>query len=557
MPQVICIAVACLFFWVGIQWIWEHRVGGLLDMDEAGYFGIAVGDYFELTKNGFLAWLKQVTGPNIQAPLTTALTSLVYAAAGLELHYGYLVPLASATIAILAAYWLACEIAGPYAGLGAAALTATTPLIVIYSRSFHFAMPATALVALALLAAVKSDRFSKTGWSIAFGIFLGLLPLARTMTIAFIPGILFGAALNIASSASLSGRLIRFVGALGVAAIVSAMWLAFTWKEVGSYLFSFGYGTRAAEYGTVIPFFSLDTLQRAILLVACSVFLPHLILIALGLAVMPAVAFHAIRQHGWKSGTYVANSPLLLLTVTVFCGIAALVSSPNTGSAFIAPLLPPLVVLAVCLAWQASTLRLYRAAVLFVIVSTAIVVGLPFLNIYTLPQGATGVPYLGPVGVSDNRGTIDIYIDSSGPRAMGRNKADAALWLAVFAETNHAISENGESGGVAVGFRNGIYSVNALGLQYFLKTRAGRSFILVDPGGTGNTTGGFREWLTNGAAAHSNLLLTSPGEEGEDFGPPVDYAALEVAARDVDFLPVDTWTLPNGRVVTLWKRPKR
>lgn len=554
-PPFLCAGIACLFFWAGTRWIQDHRVGGLLEVDEASYLAFSVNEYLALSNDGVVSWLKHIAAL-IHAPLTTALASLVFAAAGLEPYYGFFVPLAFATVAILATYMLVKEITGPYAGLSAAALTATVPLIINYSRSFHFAMAATGVLALALLAAVKSDRFAKTGWSVAFGIFLGLLPLARTMAIAFVPGILLGVALNIVSSKPISGRLIRFVVALGIAALTAATWLAFTWEGVFGYLIGWGYGVRALEYGNAILFFTGATLYRALQLVTQAVFLPHFILIAVGLAAGLIVALRTTYQHGWKAVTLAANSPVLLLASTIFGGLAALVSSPNTGSAFVAPLLPPIIALTVCLAWAASTALLYRAAIVAVSVSVSVAVALPFLGVYSvLPQQKViALPFIGFMAVSDDRGMIDFFIDAASPGHIGRDKAGAALWLNLIAYTNAAISRQGDSA-IACGFRHGIYNVTALGLDYLVKTGRGRQFIQPDPVGSGNTAQGYREWLSTGAAAHAHLLLTSTGSEGEPL-PLVDKVALEEAARSLGFQPVDAWTMPNGRPVTLWKRPQ-
>jgi hypothetical protein len=550
LPTLLCAGIACFFFWAGSRWIHDHRVDGLLEGDEAAYLRFSAATYLDLSKNGLLSWLYDI-GSFTQAPLTTALTSLVFAAKGLDLYYGFLVPLAFATIAIVVTYMLVREISGPYAGLSAAALIATVPLIVNYSRNFHFAMPATAILALALLAAVKSGRFSKTGWSTAFGVFIGLLPLARTMTIAFVPGILFGAALNIASSKAISGRLIRFAAALCVAVLTAATWLAFTWKGVFGYLIGWGYGVRALEYGNAIPFFNVASLHRAIQLVTYAVYLFHFILITAGLGAGLIVACRVAYQFSWKAVRHAAKSPVLLLASTTFCGLAALMSSPNTGSAFVAPLLPPIIALAVCLLWAAWQAPLYRAAVGTISVGVAVIVVLPFLGVYSIlpKQKAIALPFIGSIGVSDDRGTIDFDLDNSSQLPIGRDKSE---WVNLIAHTNAAISRQPESA-IAVGFRHGIYSASPLEFDYLVKTGRGRQFISPDPGGSSNTAQGYRDWLSTGAAAHARLLMTSPGSDGEPL-PLVDNAAMEEAARSLGFQPVDGWTMPNGRPVTLWKR---
>jgi len=549
---VLCLAIAGFFLWAGAQWIHEHRVGGLVDADEAVFFAIAIYNYFVLAKDGVVPWLAAIAGP-IQGPVTMVLATLVYGAAGLELHYGFYVPLALASVAILATFVTVKHIAGSSTAVAAAALTATVPQILTYSRDFHLSMSATAVLALAVMAAVKSDRFSKTGWSIAFGVFVGLLPLSRTMAIAFVPGILLGVTLNIVSSADRGPRVLRAVVALGIAMLSASTWLAFTWKEVFGYLIGWGYGSHALEYGRALPFLSIDTLRRALEQVAHALFYIHFVLIAAGLLLGMLATCRILVHGGWNSVGVAARSPLIVLASTVFFGFAALMSSPNVGTAFVAPLLPPLVALAVCSAWFFLDTKLYRSTVAVVCVVAAGIVASPFLGVYAvLPkQKVTTLPLVGFAALSDDRGVIDFYIDATG--RIGRDREGAARWRAVFVRTNDAISAQDENAHVANGFRHSLYHPTQLSLDYLLRTGRRRGFIPPDPVYSGNTVDGYRTWLSTGSAASAKLLLTSPGSEGEPQ-PFVDNAAIEEAARGLAFVPVDTWAMPNGRQVTLWKR---
>jgi hypothetical protein len=348
------------------------------------------------------------------------------------------------------------------------------------------------------------------------------------------------------------------VAAGGIAGLTAATWFAFTWERVFGYLVGYGYGIRALEYGDAIPFFSAAVLQRATKLITAAVFLPHFVLIAAGLAAGLFVFYRLANQHGWSAVRRVANSRVLVLATTVFCGLSALMSSPNTGTAFLAPLLPPLVGLAVCAAWAVASAPLYRVTVTWLSLTVAFLVALPFLGIYTLLPRLDFVvlPFIGPTTISDNRGTIDFAIEGSSANPIGKDKAGAALWNDAIARTNAAISRQRDNDStIAVGFRNAFCHPTLMVLDFLIKTGRLRDFQPPDPIASGNTAKGYREWLTTGAAAHADLLMTSPGSDGEPLPPPpVDAEAMEEAARSLGFQPVDTWSTPNGRMITLWKR---
>jgi hypothetical protein len=210
------IALCAAFLLIGARWIWLYRYGQPFDIDEAGYLDIALLDYHGLVRKGLPGWLSAVEkggGPN--APLTPALTSLMFAIVGPDPLAGFIVVLLIATGVVIVTYHLGKTVASSKVGLAASLLTACCPVVLMYSRSFHFSMPATLMSTLALLAIAKSERFSRLGWSLGFGLCLGLLLLARTMTIAFIPGLLCGAFITIfATPGNRPRRFAIFIAAL-------------------------------------------------------------------------------------------------------------------------------------------------------------------------------------------------------------------------------------------------------------------------------------------------------------------------------------------------------
>jgi hypothetical protein len=60
-------------------------------------------------------------------------------------------------------------------------------------------------------------------------------------------------------------------------------------------------------------------------------------------------------------------------------------------------------------------------------------------------------------------------------------------------------------------------------------------------------------WLTKGDAASACLLLSATGTIGE-FPPLVDSERMKQAAATAGFFPLDQWPLPDGRIVTMWRR---
>ena len=143
-------ALVFLFLIVNAAWIWRFRHGQPLDIDEAGYLGITMTDYHALIAGGLRRWILAVEAPSVQAPITTAMASLFFWLVGASAVAGFAVPLLAGALCVAATYCLARCVLPASSALLAAALVASCPIILNYSRSFHFAMPATAVMTLAL-----------------------------------------------------------------------------------------------------------------------------------------------------------------------------------------------------------------------------------------------------------------------------------------------------------------------------------------------------------------------------------------------------------------------
>ena len=212
------LAIALLFTIVGARWLWLYRRGQALDIDEAGYLSIALSNYDAWVRGGPLGWLGAILAPNSQAPLTTDLASLVFVLTGPHLLAGFFIPLVAAMFCILATYSMGAAVGSRLVGLCASLLVASCPVMSFYSRSFHFGMAAALSTTAALLFMIRSNRFEEPRQVILFGLCLGLMPLSRSIDIAFMPGVIIAALFYIlADPARLRKRLSAFAGALALA----------------------------------------------------------------------------------------------------------------------------------------------------------------------------------------------------------------------------------------------------------------------------------------------------------------------------------------------------
>jgi 4-amino-4-deoxy-L-arabinose transferase-like glycosyltransferase len=559
----ICLAVILFCFAaINIRWVWLFRRGQLLDIDEAGYLLISFNYYYSLIRGGLIGWIRSIEGPSVHAPLTTALSSLLYCLLGPHLMIGFMVPLLAGVVTVAATYVLGRSVGSGRIGLISGLLVASCPIIISYSRSYHFAMPATAVATLALVALLMSDRFNNFGWASIFGFCLGLLPLARTMTIAFIPGLALGAAVYaVASSGDRRRRILVLIWSLMFAVATAATWLWATGKYVFEYLVSYGYGARAVEYGPQRSPFSLSKLLLIIQIFDSYIFLPHLLVLLAGAVALTYVGVRCFARRGLATAarTIVGSSELPILLFVVGA-VGALASSRNVGSAFIAPIVPAAVVLSVWSLYQVKTGKVYGLSLAAVACVVSVIATLPliYLKLSFARPHFVQVPMFGQATLSDGRGTIQRYEASGG---FGINNAVEPIdrdldraWVGLNADTAIRIKQSANINPVvAFGFRNFLYNVNTVGLQYIQRTGVLLSFRMVEPVMTGETVSGYREWMTRGGAADACLLLLSDGHEGE-IQPPVNLQNMKEAAQQAGFALADQWSMPNGQGVALWER---
>jgi 4-amino-4-deoxy-L-arabinose transferase-like glycosyltransferase len=557
------VALIGVFIAVNAHWIWAYRwrYGMALDIDEAGYFSYTLIDYFGLHFGGLQGWLAAVDMQSAQAPLTMAVASLLFGLAGPHIVLGFAVPLAAGAGCVAAAYGLGASLGSARAGLLAAVLTASCPVIVLYARSYLFAVPAAFFAIMALLAMVRSRNFNSIGWALGFGCCLGLLPLARTMTLAFIPGLIVAALVSvIAEPAGRITRLLKLGLSLLAGFLLALPWF---WKNgalVAQYLFSYGYGGHALAYGAEQSVFSLPAvLLRLNFYINAETHLPEGLIICLGLLALVMAGVEAVAEAGLRRAACRAfKTPLLPVIIFNVATLLALFSSGNRGSGFLAPVIPPLMVQT---AWSLCRLRgplPLRAGVYGLSLAAALVTFVPLAGLNPLARPwSVNLPGLGPVTLTNGLGNIQRYEFEYGygrPAELQLDRKASAAWVQLSVATAMQLARRyGPQANVMFGFRNALVNVNTVNLQDLRAFHAAFAVQQIDPVETGMSEAGYRDWLVKDGAA-ACALLTSNARKG-DFDPQVDPGLMQAAAVQAGFVPVTAWPAPDGQLITLWRHP--
>jgi 4-amino-4-deoxy-L-arabinose transferase-like glycosyltransferase len=555
------LALVLLFVAINARWIWIYRHGMALDIDEAGYLSFSVSDYYSLHNGGLHGWIATIESPNIQAPLTPALSSLLYAMFGPHVILGFAVPLAAGAAGIAAAYALGRSVGSQRVGLVAAVLVASCPVIINYSRSYQFSMVAMLATTLALLAILRSRRFGSVGWAAVFGMCLGAMPLARTMTLAFIPGLVAAAfVVVVVDPVGRIRRILTLGGALILAVLVAGTWFWPNGALVVHYLLGFGYGAHSIEYGPQTSKLGFDAWLASAQAFGREVYFPHFVVVLLGAMALLGVTLREAARRGTASTAHrILRS--LVLPVAIFAAEAILVltTTSNKGTGFFAPIVPALMVLTAWAFERISNTRPARAALSVLVAAAALIAAVPLVDLHTpfAPEWAAELPIIGRVTVTQGRGTIqsaEAYV-GYGARydaVQPLDNATSRAWVALSTQTVSILTqEAGQHAIVAFGFRNGLYNVNTVNLQHLLDTGSASDIRMIDPVVTGESVEGYLSWLQH-EGADACVLLTSD-RLGGDFPPAINRAFMEEAARQADFVQVRQWPAPDGQNIGLWK----
>jgi 4-amino-4-deoxy-L-arabinose transferase-like glycosyltransferase len=543
-------------------WLWEFRQGYPLNTDEVGYLTIAFDDTQGFESGGLAGLWRAFLDNRSQAPLVPLLTVPIQLAFGQEIFPSFFVQAPFLVLLALATYGLAGRLANSQLGLLAAIVVTSIPDMTDWARAFHFGVPSAALFTAGTYALVRADGFRDPRWSLIWGVLLGLTLLARTMTIALIPGQILAAALMVVfASVDRNRRAARFALALALGIAIAATWYAQNWRIVAEYLIGFGYGDRSAYYGKAYPILSWARwTARLGTLINRGFYLPLAVLVAVTLAAGLLTALLRARPGNGATLRAGLRNGVWISIVVVTCGYVALSSSPNEGTGFALPLLPILVALVMAslarLEWRSARILLVA---LFLMVSAFDLVMKADVDTRLSGSMDATVPGLGAVRLIDGRGDIQRTLMHSGndlgaptariPElhkqwlALGR---EVAIWLDQFAGKHHRLA------GVVFGSKDPFYNTNLIELSARMGLRKRLGIAQLEPTFGGDNTDSYRAQLIElpGHQPPNLVVTTDPGPA--EYQPRVTQSYVEAAARSLGFEQVASFRLPDGRESRIW-----
>ena len=542
---------------VHVVWLVRFRNGFVTEWDESGYMQFALSNYDALRDEGPWTFAKTVGGRGGYGPLLPLVTSLSYPVLGRGVFESLLVlPLFFAGL-VTVTYGLARQFVSSSWAVVAALAVAAMPAVLDYTRLFHFALPAAACMTAALWALIRSEGLRRPGWAAAFGLFVALTLLARTMTVAYAPAFLLAAGTQFLVSGGELRLRIRNLGlAAGVSLLVAGPWYIRNARSVYDILMSAGYGDESARYGAGYPLFSwaLWTKELRLDLVHLGVLLAAAMLLAFAVALAQLLLDRPAR-FSFHVPHSVRGAGLLALALAVIAGYVALTSSRNQGTAFALPWLPALVVLAVVAA-ASIRLRGLRVALAGAFVAVSVVTALsksgwiePLAEVRTV-----AVPGLDRGVVTDGRGIIQREVEAAGYEIEPYTEPLPAMhreWLSLARDvvgwSLRRADARGEPLGMILGTDDLIFSNWRLILAAQLWERRFQPVGYLQTFPDGDTVQSYRR-----------QLLETPRHAFVSFDPApystVTRRKAEAAARSLGFVRARSFTMPDGRELEVWWR---
>ncbi|MBN1586921.1 MAG: glycosyltransferase family 39 protein [Candidatus Omnitrophica bacterium] len=366
--------VAVAYQWFNISHLKQL---GILEIppvfDAALYLYQSVEGYHVLVKEGFSGFLKfAAASSSIRAPWFEHMAVVTYLffgepsrEAALWSHLPYLFVL------LLTVYALGRKaFESQIAGVSAALVLLSFPVVISYSRFFQTEIPLVTFVGLTLLLVIKSWYFESVPWSAALGVALGLCLLTRTMAPAYYIGPLgMGLYLGLSQSAHKRRVLGNLFLALGIGCVLASLWWLPNLGPALDYLLGYGYGGRTWLYvtlGQIEPGFAEHVVQ-----VLKGVFLTGLSPAFLCLSLFLCVVTLVLKRQSFVEDPEAKQVRYLILAWLVI-PLLFLISTRDWHIEFTVGLMPPMALLiGGCLARLRRLSRVVFAACTLLVLAAA------------------------------------------------------------------------------------------------------------------------------------------------------------------------------------------
>jgi hypothetical protein len=539
-----------------VVWLVRFRQGYVVEWDEAGYLQFSLSNFDALHDEGLWTFAKTVGGRGGYGPLLPLVTSLSYPVLGRGVFGSLLVLPAFFAGLVGATFALARQLVSDSWAVVAALVVGSMPAVIDYSRLFHFALPAAACMTAALWALVRSEGLRRPGWAAAFGLFVALTLLARTMTVAYVPAFMLAAGTQFLVGRTDPRVKIRNLAiAAATAACVAGPWYIRNAHSVWDGLVGSGYGEASVQYGPDYSIVSWGFWTKELRLDLFHMGLP--LATALLLCFGTALAYLLVRRphlaaHLPHSARAVG---VLALALVVLEGYFVLTSSRNQGTGFALPWLPALVILGVVAAASvpARVVQVALASVL-VVVSLGAVLSKSGWVEPLADVRRVSVPGFGSVPVTDGTGIIQREVRGAGYDIEPVTQPLPAMhreWLPlahdVVGWSLRRAEDRGEPLHLMLGPDDLIFSNWRLSLaaQLWFHRWQPVDYLVTFP--AGDTVASYRRQLLN--PPHNALVSFEPRSYAK-----ITRWKVEEAARSLGFAPIKSFAMPDGRKGWIWWR---
>lgn len=364
-PLVVVAVVAGVEALAWAVWIWRSRHVGAFDVDEAGYLATALRIRRE--SGADVVDALRVATESHQAPAVPLLSQVPLWIGPFDPRTALMVQPLLIVLLCVSCAGIARRLAGPVTAILTGAFVAALPAVGEVARSYTHELAAATCTAAAIWALLASERLTNR-WRWAFGLLLGLLPMTRTMAIAFVPALVAAAVVLAWGERK---RVRGLVEALAVGSLLAAPWWVLRGSAALDYLLHYGYGEGAGYEGTE------NALGRVGFRVGRILDVSYLLTPLNGLVAATLVA--AVVELRRREGRRWEGRGLGAICVAVACAsmFAALVTTSNRGRGFELPVVALLVPLgAAVLARAPGRLRAVTAGVV-----AAVAVVVPVLHL--------------------------------------------------------------------------------------------------------------------------------------------------------------------------------
>lgn len=587
-PLLSLVAVVAISVAIDLWWLHGFRGGYPLDIDESRYLELGLRLSDGLTSGGPVAFWHVWSAQHDFGPLLPLISVPVYLVLGHTVLGGLATQLVFFVVLVVSSYGIGTRLTSRTGAALVAVVVACTPAVIDFSRTYQFAITDAAVLAATTYALLASEAFTRRGWSLLWGVLLGLIPLARTMAIAFMPAQLLAAVWLVSARPGVgppqaSGlrqpRLLNLGIALALGVITAATWLAKSWHSVYSYLTNFGYGAQSAHFSSSGSRLTVGYWTReAVNAVREDIYLPLAALLALSLIIALAAALVTHHHRQPRPGRQSADesrpripaairswavSDTAIVLFILLEGYVVVSSSRNEGVGFRLPLIPCLVALAIA-ALLAVPWRLPRrlliggligVCALNLIMKADVIGGLS-------DSAVANVPGLGNVPVLTGQGYIQGYVLGSLETRPGPATQPLPIsqrgWMAAYRQTVAAIyrlARHGHYGPmVALATDEPLINANDFTLAARLHLRRDLPVTLM-PGPPGAATLASYERVIQNAARKPNVLITVTNVGLSYFAlgglKDIEQGLLERASTAVGLACRAGIPLPDGRVAVV------